>query len=160
MARGSRTPDKQRAAFRSKYLLLGNASAAARALKMPATTGQDLAREAEDDPEFVKARADLYARALPKCLGAVMGIVDAAADRVHEPDLTPDELAAIATNHGLKSFSYQNPKPAYAKVVVDAYGKLLAAQKQATPDRDGNGQRIEVVFTDGAAEPETPPGEP
>lgn len=158
MARGSRITDAKRAQFRAKFLEFGNASAAARAVKLPESTGRDLAKEAEADSAFVEARRDLYARALPEGLGLMMGTLRAIQQRTLEPDLKPNELAAIAVEHGLKSFSYQNPKPAYAKAVVDGYGKLLAAQKQATPDPSGAGQRIEVVFTDGPDDdPKGPP---
>jgi hypothetical protein len=158
MARGSRISDAKRAEFRAKYLEFGNASAAARAVGLAESTGCDLAREANADPAFVEARRELYARALPEGLELMMGTLRAIQARTLEPDRTPEQLAAIAVENKLKSFSYQNPKPAYAKAVVDGYGKLLAAQKQATPEQGGT-QRIEVVFTDSADDEKTGGGE-
>jgi len=65
MASGSRTPEDTRTAFRAEYLRIRNASAAARAVNIPESTGRKLAGELDEDPEFVEACRLLRARALP-----------------------------------------------------------------------------------------------
>lgn len=154
MARGSRITNAKRAQFRSKYLELGNASAAARATKIAESTGRDLAREAEADPAFVEARRDLFARVLPEGVALMMGMVRTVQARVLERDLSPDQLARLARKHNLKSFSYQNPKPQYAKVVVDAVGKLLQQHKQTQPVEGPGGTGPAVVIELAPLEPD------
>lgn len=129
MARGQKVPAATEAKFRSKYLELGNAAAAARAVKIPETTGQDLAKRADADPAFVEVRVALYEKHLPEAEALLMDALRSVHERVKTKDPSPKELAAIAKSYGLKSFSYQNPKPQYFRGMADAVGKLTARRR-------------------------------
>lgn len=154
--RGSKTPRKTELEFRAKLLELGTVSAAAKAVKIPVNTGYALAERAERDKKWVKARNSMLDRVIPEFEARLNRLASKIEKRVEEDDLTPDDLAALATKNGLKSFSYQNPKPQYWRGLVDFYGKLVAARK-ADPARGGAGvterpTSIEVILTDAPAE--------
>lgn len=150
--RGSKTPRKVELEFRAKLLEHGQVSAAARAVKIPVNTGYALARRAEADAEYVKQRDAMRARVVPEFEHRLMKLVGKIEKRVEAPDLTPAELAKLAVENDLKSFSYQNPKPQYLRGLVDLYGKLTAARKNEADRGSATlAQRptaIEVVLTD------------
>jgi hypothetical protein len=72
--------------FREKYLELGVARAAARAVGIPERTGCDLARRANADPEFTQLRADLRAHTLPVAEAAVLKGIEFALDGMTSMD--------------------------------------------------------------------------
>lgn len=152
--RGSKTPRKTELEFRAKLLDLGVVSAAARAVKIPVNTGYELARRAEADSEYVKARNAMRDRVVPEFEHRLMRLVSKIEKRIEKPDLTPAELAGLAVENNLKSFSYQNPKPQYLRGLVDLYGKLTAARKTA-PDSGAptinRPAAIQVLLTDAPA---------
>ena len=151
MARGVDTPEQKRIEFAAKYLELNSARGAARAVKLPESTGIDLARVLDADPEFVRIRSEQRARVLGAVEARLMGVLEKVIPRIEADDPTPEKLASIAVENGLKSFSYQNPKPQYLKGVVDFY-KAVASQRKGEAERAAGvgvpGQRIEVVLTD------------
>lgn len=157
MPNGVPTPEDKRNEFAAKYLELNSARGAARAVGLPERTGIDLARECDADPEFTRIRSEQRARVLGAVEAKLLGIADKVTERIESPDLTPRELAALAVENNLKSFSYQNPKPQYLKGLVDFY-KAIAAQRKGEVERATgagiSGQRIEVVLTD-EREPES-----
>ena len=55
MTRGSRTPAEKVAKFRAHYVKTGNVCAASREVGIPYSTGQGLAKDANEDPDFVKS---------------------------------------------------------------------------------------------------------
>jgi len=130
MTRGTRTPDNVEANFRAKYLLSGNASAAARAIGIPETTGAELARRAQADPVFVKARAELYASALGDVERMMLEVTQICRNRVEE----------------INELEMQDPRPQYAAQVVAAYKALGIHRKiQAELERDKNENPAQVV---------------
>jgi hypothetical protein len=137
MARGSRTSATVEAKFRAKYLELGNASAAARACRIAISTGCDLAKRADEDPDFVKARETLFQEHLPEAQAMMMDALRAVHARLLVKDPSPKELAELAKKYGLKSFSYQNPKPQYFRGMTDAFGKMVSKQRL---DAEKNGE--------------------
>lgn len=141
--------------FRAKLLELGVVKHAAEAVGIPTSTGYDMARRAEADPDFVKARDELRARIVPEVEARLLGLAEFIDKRIREKDPTPEELAKIAVEHELKSFSYQNPKPQYFRGLVDMYGKLVAARKTDLPS---DGQPLEVTVNL-KSEPEPKPSD-
>lgn len=155
--RGSATPADKVREFRAAYIELGTVAAAARKVGIPATTGWGLADDAEAEPEFVETRRRINARALAVVEDLVIESAQVAAERIAVPDRTPEELADIAVSRGLKSFSYQNPKPQYLKGLVDAH-KSIAARTRIDAEKSGeiSGAALVIVTSeppaaDGAA---------
>lgn len=153
--RGSRTPLKKELEFRAKLLEFGFVSGAAKACKIAVNTGYALAERAEKDADFVKARDAMRARVVPEVEARLLRIAATVEQRVTSKDLTPRELAKIAVEHKLKSFSYQNPKPQYFRGLVDLYGKMVAARKVDDPNAGRANEPLEVVvtLTDGQPKP-------
>lgn len=157
MARGTRVPTSLQAKFRAKYLETGSISAAARAVKMPVSTAADYAKQFDEDPEFVSARKALYDRHLPEAEALMMDGLRAVHQRVLAKDPSPRELAKLAKDFGLKSFSYTNPKPQYFRGMVDAVGKLTAKQRfEAEKRGEINTGPAVVIQMPGEYEPEDP----
>lgn len=123
------TTEAKEVEFRAKWLELGIVKRAAEAVGIPVSTGYDLAKRAEADSQFVRQREELRARVVPEVETRLLGLAEFIEERIREKDRTPEELAAIAVENNLKSFSYQNPKPQYFRGLVDLYGKLVAARK-------------------------------
>lgn len=150
MPNGVPTPDHKRLEFAAKYLEIGSARGAARAVGIPETTGIDLARGLDADPEFVRVRSEQRTRVLAEVEGRLLALAEKIHERIESPDLTPSQLAELAVQNGLKSFSYQNPKPQYLKGLVDFYKAVAAQRKGEAPAATGGAtQRIEVILTDG-----------
>jgi hypothetical protein len=127
--RGSATSEAKVLEFRAAYIEHKNVSAAARAVGLPTSTAFDLVDEAEADPEFVRARERIRARVMPQLEDRLLDMAETIHARINSPDPTPKELAAIAVEHELKSFSYQNPKPQYFKGFVDLYKAVGGTRK-------------------------------
>lgn len=130
------TPAKKVREFRAAYIQLGTISAAARKVKLPITTCWELAQRAESDPAFVEKRKAIDARHMAVVQDLVIASAEDIAARIAAPDLSPKQLAAIAVDHGLKSFSYQNPKPAYFRGLVEAH-KAISARARLDAEREG-----------------------
>lgn len=165
--RGSPHDLEVREKFRALYLTNGNASKSARECGIPGTTGNDWANDLCDDPEFVADRQKLRARFLPELEAGLKRVSVILEERVEAKDLGPDELAGIAVVNGLKSFSYQNPKPQYAKALVDLYRAIDTnrARTEAVPVAQ-SGPAVVINMTGGEVEvdelgePEKPPEKP
>jgi hypothetical protein len=155
--RGSRTPEATKLKFRAAYIEHKNVSAAARAVGIPTSTAFDLVDEAEADPAFVEAREKIRARVMPQLEDRLLDMAATIHERIHAPDPTPKQLAAIAVDSGLKSFSYQNPKPQYFKGFVDLYKAIGGARKGEGGPLD-NGPSVVVNLTVGKSEKPTPDG--
>jgi len=158
MAHGEPTPAYKVAEFRAKYIELGTVSAAARAVGLPESTAWDLAQRAESDPEFGEARRRIYARVINVVEDNLLDTMTDVHKRIREDDRTPEELAAIAVDHGLKSFSYQNPKPQYLKAAIDFYKAIVAKSRldaEKAGDIPGDGPAVVIVeLGEPKAEPE------
>jgi hypothetical protein len=144
--RGVPTPESKVLEFRAAYIKFGRVSAAARAVGIPVNTGFDLADDADADPEFVKAREKIRARVMPQLEDRLLDMVDAIHERVLVPDPTPSELAQIAVENGLKSFSYQNPKPQYFRGGVDLL-KALGTLRKGEIESVDTGPAVVVNLT-------------
>lgn len=155
MPNGVPTPENKRQEFAAKYLELRSARAAARAVGLPERTGIDIAQQLDADPEFARIRSQQRARVLADVEARLLDLAETIHERIESPDLTPEQLAELAVRNGLKSFSYQNPKPQYLKGLVDFYKAVAAQRKGEAPAATGSStQRIEVVLTDGTGESE------
>jgi len=134
MARGERTSEALELQFREKYLEIGVVKRATEAVGIPVRTGYELAERAEADPEFARARDYIRSRVGPEVEKTLLEFVEAVRPRVLEPDPTPQELAKIAVDNDLKSFHWQNPKPAYIQALVAFYKTLAGlAKTEQTP---------------------------
>ena len=151
MARGSKVPAETEAEFRKHYLVLGNVAAASRKVDLHRNTGLELAKRANADPEFVRARAELYARAFSD--GEQM--LTSGIAKVHDQlldDVTsnpgPDGLAKIAVENDLKSFSYRDPKPDQLRALsqaVDTLTRLRKAMSEAGGTSNDRPDTIEII---------------
>jgi phage terminase small subunit len=148
---------EKRDEFRAHYLLSGVASQSARAVGIAERTGQEWAAELVKEPAFAAERADQRARVLPEFEARLLRAADKVLERVESPDLAPKELAAIAVEHGLKSFSYQNPKPQYFKGLVDTY-KAIGANRKTDELGAGTGGPAVVINLTAAPEPDAATG--
>ena len=142
MTRGSATPDDVEFEFRKHYLTTGNASASAKAVGIPISTGTELAKRAVADPEFVKARDEIRARILPDAERMLMSGLELALERMNEPPPTPQELAHLASSFELKSIGYQDPRPNYFRGMSAAVSALAQVKKNEQPS--GSDQPVEV----------------
>lgn len=129
---GSRTPPAVEKRFREEYLIAGVVLRAAKKVGIAHSTGNVLAGRAWKDKKFVKAWEELRAIDVPTLRALVVEAAVEVQGRVMTPDLKPEQLAKIAVKHGLKSFSYQNPKPQYFRGLVQAFDSL-------SKPRDENG---------------------
>jgi hypothetical protein len=140
---GSPTPAIVEADFRSKYLELANASGAARAIGIPESTGRDLAKRADEDPEFVELRRALYARALEEAEVAVMSVI-----RVHRKRAEKEPPKTIETAQG--AFTPPDLAPAYGRNVIDGYRAVVAAKRfEAEKSGEVNPGPAVVIYTSG-----------
>ena len=138
MAQGSPTPLAVELEFRAHYLVSGNIRAAARQAKIPATTGQELATRAQADPEFVQARAAMYARVLPDAERMLVGGMEIAADRLEEG---PEKLASDLGD-GATRVTIQDAGPAYLRALADST-KVLALIRKSS-EGAGDAKPVEV----------------
>lgn len=158
MPHGVRTPEEQELEFRKHYLVTGNASGSARAVGLPITTGQDLATRALADPEFVRAREEMRARVLPDAERMLISGLEIAMERLATEAPTPKELAALALEYGLKSASYQDPRPAYFRGMSAAVA-ALTGQRRLDAEKNGEITGRAVVIEISGPE-DTAPDEP
>lgn len=145
MARGSRTPEATELEFRKHYLTTGNVAASAKAVGLSVFTGYELAKRANADDAFAKARSDMRARLLPDAESMLRSGLEIAHARLNEEPKTPEEMAAIAVNSGLKSFSFQDVRPAYFKSIVDAV-KVIGGLERLEAEKRGDIAPAEVVI--------------
>lgn len=145
MAQGSRTPAAQEQEFRKHYLVTGNASASARAVGLSIHTGTALAKRAVKDARFTKAREEMRARLLPDAECMLRTSLEIAHERLNEDPPKPKELFALAASYGLKSASYQDPRPAYFKGIIDAV-KVIGGLERLAAERRGEITPSEVVI--------------
>lgn len=140
MPQGVPTPDHIEVEFRKHYLVTGNIRASARQVKLPETTGQELANRANADPEFVRARAEMYARALPDAERMLIGGIQIAADRLEAgPEVTGADLATS----GAQKITIQDPGPQYLRAIADGVKVLTLIRK--SDDKSGTGDNgVEV----------------
>lgn len=157
MARGVPTPEETELEFRKHYLVTGNASASARAVDLPVNTGCELAKRANADPDFVKARDELRARVMPDAERMLMSAMELALERVNEPPPSPENLAAIAANYGIKSIGYQDPRAAYFRGMSAAVAAFTAVRKNADPN-SGDAPSEVVIRIVAAKSPESDDG--
>jgi hypothetical protein len=85
--RGSKTVASKEVQFRQHYLSTGNASASARAAGLPVNTGVDLAKRANADKKFVKAREEIYARAMVDGERMLFAGMEVALERLNQDPL-------------------------------------------------------------------------
>lgn len=88
MPRGKRTPRDLESAFRGYYLRNNNAVESARLAKVPKGSAESLAKRANDDPKFRKARDELLARGHEKAHLAVLETLDIVLDALRAGPLT------------------------------------------------------------------------
>lgn len=129
MARGQKTDDETVAKFRAEYLRLGNASEAARRVGISDRTGRDLAKAADADESFAEARRALYAGALDEVEALMLDCVRIAAERIRDKPITPEELADLIAEKGLKSMSVQDIRAQYLAQIVNAHRSIQARCK-------------------------------
>lgn len=149
--RGSKTPANVEAEFRKHYLITGNASGSAKAVGLSPDTGASLAKRANADPEFTEARAALRARLLPDAEQMLRSGLEIALERLNETPPTPRDLAAMALEYGLKSASYQDPRPAYFRGMSSAVAALSGLRKSEGEKQADNsgGVVINIVAPEG-----------
>lgn len=129
MPAGVPTPTDVEITFRTHYLRTGNIRASARQAKIPETTGQDLATRAQADPEFVQARAAMYARALPDAERMLIGGMEIAADRL---EAGPESILSDIPG-GAQKVTVQDPGPAYLRAIADGVKVLTLVRKVQEP---------------------------
>lgn len=138
MTQGVPTPADVEVTFRTHYLRTGNIRASARQAKIPETTGQELANRAQADEEFVRARAEMYARALPDAERMLIGGMEVAADRLEEG---PEKLVSDMGD-GAAKITIQDAGPAYLRALADST-KVLAMIRKGS-DAPGDAKPVEV----------------
>lgn len=125
---GSRTPEEVRARFRAEYLISGNASASARKVGIPESTGRDIAAELCEEPDFVEARRKLRTNALDELVAMRMQVARLALKRAKKPKA--DEY------HFGEGGAVIDKRPDWAKLVLDAEKNAHALAKAETPQAD------------------------
>lgn len=153
--KGSRTPAEVEAKFRRLYLKLGNASEAARRLKLPESTGSVLARRALQDKKFVEARNHLYTHGLDEVEALMLDATRAVHRRILEKPLSPEDIAKLQQEYDLKSFHFQDPRPQYYGQLVNAHRSLVARKKAAETSSE---KREPVTVTVRLESPDNEPG--
>lgn len=125
--RGSPTPADKELEFRKHYLVTGNVAASAKAVGLPATTGYDLAKRANDDPEFVDARARIHAQAMQDAEVMVLAGLQIGLERLNKepPDL--ERLSSL----GAAKVSVQDPGPNYLRGIVAGYEAITRNRRLA-----------------------------
>jgi hypothetical protein len=153
VSRGSNTSAEKINEFRAEYIRLGSARAAARSVGIPESTGVDMARAANGDPDFVRVRSEIAREALNEVESLMMDALRIVQARVMVEDPSPERIAQIAVENDLKSFNYNNPKPAYLAQLVAGY-KALTAHRKIEADRalaatqpSASGQEIRIVIS-------------
>lgn len=140
MTQGVPTPDEVEVEFRKHYLATGNIRASARQVKIAASTGQQLAERAQQDPAFVQARAAMYARALPDAERMLIGGIEIAHDRLEEgPEITGADLAASSA----QKITIQDPGPQYLRSIaaaVDVIQKIRRFDAERNGDMPATGE--------------------
>lgn len=131
--RGSRISDEHVARFREAYLRFGYVSAAAREVGLSPSSCRKIADDADNDPDFAKARTELLARGLDKVETMLLRSTELAAERI-EAGPTVDATGAIV-----------DLGPQYFRGITDAHRSLVARRAKEAPD-DSNKGPLEVVI--------------
>ena len=151
-AKGRSITDEQLAAFRAAFLQTGIPSRAATQVGISKTYGLELAKRLMEDEEFLKEREQIRALFLPIMESMMQDTFQRIIKRINRRDPTPEDLARIAVEHGLKSFSYQNPKPQYWRGAVDYFSKVSSALTAKTPAEERSGPAVVIHMTGGEIE--------
>jgi len=138
VARGEPTAESKIAKFRAHYLYSGNASKSARELKLPESTGRDLAQELSADPTFVEARRKLRDQYLDELVAARMRVVDKAMERFE------GELEAPASLGEDAMVTIIDKRADYGKLVLDAEKNAHNLAKLGVGDDGSNAGTTEV----------------
>lgn len=146
--RGSNTPDATVAKFRKEYLRTGNARASARAVGLPETTGQDLAKDANKDADFVRARAELLSHGISEVESMLVECARIAAQRIMKEAPEAEDIARIIGEYDLKSLNYHDPRPAYFSGLVNAHRTLVTKSKLDDEDQRPAQVVVNVVTKD------------
>jgi hypothetical protein len=146
MARGYRIPDDKRAEFRAEYLRTGSVSQSSESTGIALRTCFNLSRECEDDPDFLRARSRLRAGAIEEVELALRDCLRLAYVRAHSEPLTPQELAKIAVENGLKNFQFPDMGPQYIKCITDMHRSLTSNRKQLAADGSVNQEPTQIVI--------------
>jgi phage terminase small subunit len=151
MPTGVDTSAEVEAKFRAHYLYSGNASASARAVGLPASTGRGLAQRLAEQPDFVEERRKLRARALDELVALRMRVARTAATRVFAPLPMPEHVSEGA------SVTVVDKRADYARVVLEAEKN---AHNLARYDSERSGQLggsrevvINITGPDGECKP-------
>jgi hypothetical protein len=133
MAHGSRVPDDVRLKFAEEFLRTGNASASARKVGIPKTTGTDLAKELEGNEEFVQARASLLTHVLARAESMASELLELTASRAKRK---PRELPM-----GEGGITIHDKSPDYVRAFSDLY---RAVQQHAKHKLDSNQNKSKI----------------
>jgi hypothetical protein len=137
--RGSATPEDQELQFRQHYLVTGNVAGSARACNLSPSTGYDLARRANEDPDFVEARDRIHAQALKDAEVMMLAGLQIGLERLNKE---PPDVAALASL-GAQKVQVQDSGPHYLRGIVAGYEALtknrrLAAELKGDIKPEGN----------------------
>ncbi len=155
MARGSRTSAEVVTKFRAHYLKTGNVCAASREAGIASSTGSGLAKEANDDPDFVEAREAIYTRALADTERMMMRAVELASIKVERllgrgASESTDGLPKTREQLDDMIANAQDTAPGYVRAITDAYRALCAHRRvvvDAQADREP--MAVHVFMADG-----------
>ena len=130
---GVPTPRDKELEFRKHYLVTGNIRASARQVKIPQSTGHVLATRANADPEFVQARAEMYARVMPDAECMLREALEIAMERLEQG---PEPMPKVGDMPAGSKVQIQDPCPAYLRGIVDGY-KALTMNRKMKDASDG-----------------------
>lgn len=111
---GSQTPLDVVARFRAHYLYSGNASASAREVCIPESTGRDLAQAATADPEFVELRRRVCAQEFEESRMAVRRVREIALERLESA------TGGIEVKQYGENVTVTDKRHEYGKLVIEA----------------------------------------
>ena len=151
MTSGAMTPDEVVFEFRAHYLYSGNAAESARAVKLPESTGRDIARRLAEEPDFVEARRKLRAQYLDDLVAKRMRVADKALERFEGELEVPIALGDDAM------VTVIDRRADYGKLVLDAEKNAHNLAKLETGDDKSPGAtEVHIHLTaedDGEPEP-------
>lgn len=122
---GSKTPADVEQEFRKHYLVTGNVAGAARAVRLPVSTGYELRDRALDDPEFTKAREKIRAKLLPDAEQMATAAMQLCLERLN---IEPPDVTTLA-RLGAQKVSVQDAGPQYAASLAKLYQAIVQAHR-------------------------------
>lgn len=134
--RGRPTSAEDVIRFRKYFLKYGNATRAAKKVGIPASTGIDLAREAEKDESFVALRAELYTRAMSEVETLAADVARVSHRRFNKRWDDP-QVEGVAA---------RDPRPDYGRLVNDSLKAMSSHRSKIRPDDGEATNRVEVVI--------------